>query len=89
MIMKKLFLIILLMCLNACTSTWTHQFKDNSNINFDKGFCKSLANSKTPTYICTNPFMCSPDETSLVLTSLSQNLAEFEHCMHKKGYKKN
>ena len=51
------------------------------------GFCRSFANANAPTYICKDPFMCLPDEISVAITALSQNAAEYNHCMYKKGYK--
>ena len=60
---------------------------NNTELNFHKGFCRSLANAKAPTYICKDPFMCKPEEFSLAITALGQNSAEYNHCMYKKGYK--
>ena len=74
----------------GCSNTsWQHKSNNNSNVNFDSGFCRSLANVKAPTYICKDPLMCSPDEFSLAITALGQNAAEYNHCMYKKGYKPN
>jgi hypothetical protein len=86
--MKKIMNLILIMFLSGCaSSSWTHKSNDNSNLEFDSGFCRSFANANAPTYICRDPLMCSPDELSLAITALGQNAAEYNHCMYKKGYK--
>lgn len=86
--MKKIMNLILIMFLSGCaSSSWTHKSNNNSNLEFDSGFCRSFANANAPTYICKDPFMCSPDELSLAITALGQNAAEYNHCMYKKGYK--
>ena len=86
--MKKIMNLILIIFLSGCaSSSWTHKSNDNSNLEFDSGFCRSFANANAPTYICRDPLMCSPDELSLAITALGQNAAEYNHCMYKKGYK--
>ena len=86
--MNKIMNLILIMFLSGCApSSWTHKSNDNSNLEFDSGFCRSFANVNEPTYICKDPFMCSPDEFSVAITALGQNAAEYNHCMYKKGYK--
>ena len=85
--MKKIMNLILIMFLSGCaSSSWTHKSNDNSNLEFDSGFCRSFANANAPPYICKDPLMCSPDELSLAITALGQNAAEYNHCMYKKGY---
>jgi hypothetical protein len=85
--MKKIMNLILIMFLSGCaSSSWTHKSNDNSNLEFDSGFCRSFANANAPTYICKDPFMCSSDELSVAITALGQNAAEYNHCMYKKGY---
>ena len=85
--MKKIMNLILIMFLSGCaSSSWTHKSNDNSNLEFDSGFCRSFANANAPTYICKDPLMCSPDELSVAITALGQNAAEYNHCMYKKGY---
>ena len=87
--MKKIINLILIMFLSGCaSSSWTHKSNNYSNLEFDSGFCRSFANAKAPTYICNDPFMCSPDELSKAITALGQNTAEYNHCMYKKGYNK-
>ena len=51
----------------SCTTQFKHQSGNNSNLGNDTRYCKATANSQAPTYICRNPFMCAPDETSIVL----------------------
>ena len=86
--MNKIMNLILIMFLSGCaSSSWTHKSNDNSNLEFDSGFCRSFANVNAPTYICKDPFMCLPDELSVAITALGQNAAEYNHCMYKKGYK--
>tara|TARA_B100001540_G_C15451047_1_gene481123 strand:+ start:97 stop:360 length:264 start_codon:yes stop_codon:yes gene_type:complete len=83
----KNFIIISLFFLTSCTSgTWGHRSNNNSNLNFDKGYCRSLANSKSPTYLCRNPLYCEPDEWSKTIVSIAKNTSTFDHCMYKKGY---
>ena len=85
--MKKIMNLILIMFLSGCaSSSWTHKSNDNSNLEFDSGFCRSFANANAPTYICKDPFMCKPEELSLTITALGQNAAEYNHCMYKQGY---
>ena len=88
--MKKFIYVILLSLLTSCVNTsWDHRSGNNSNLDFHSGFCNSLANAKAPTYLCKDPFMCKPEEFSLVITALGQNAAEYDHCMYKKGYNAN
>ena len=85
--MNKLIYIIIFSLLTSCANTsWEHNSENNTELNFHKGFCRSLANAKAPTYICKDPFMCKPEEFSLTITALGQNAAEFNHCMYKQGY---
>ena len=60
--------------------------RNNVDLDFHSGFCRTFANAKAPTYICKDPFMCKPEEFSLAITALGQNAAEYNHCMYKKGY---
>ena len=88
--MKKFIYLILLPLLTSCANTsWDHRSGNNSDLDFHSGFCNSLANAKSPTYLCKDPFMCKPEEFSLVITALDQNAAEYDHCMYKKGYNAN
>ena len=85
--MKKFIYLILFSLLASCANTsWDHRSGNNSDLDFHSGFCNSLANAKSPTYLCKDPFMCKPEEFSLVITALGQNAAEYDHCMYKQGY---
>ena len=88
--MKRFIYLILFSLLTSCANTsWDHTSGNNSDLEFHSGFCNSLANAKSPTYLCKDPFMCKPEEFSLVITALGQNAAEYDHCMYKKGYNAN
>ena len=85
--MKRLFLILILLFLNACaTGTWHKPSGNNSSIENDKGYCSSLARSRFPGYICENPLMCRPDEFNKVLDQIIQQKATFQNCMYRRGY---
>ena len=41
--MKKIMLLIIFSLLTSCaTGTWDHRSNNNSNLNFDKGYCQVL-----------------------------------------------
>ncbi len=85
--MKKIMLLIIFSLLTSCTTgTWHHRLNNNSNLNFDKGYCRSFANSRSPTYLCRNLFYCEPDEWSEVIVSMAQNNSNYDHYMYKKSY---
>ena len=46
----------------------------------------ALSRSQYPGYICRNPLMCAPDETSKVISSIAENSAAYRNCMYGKGY---
>ena len=84
--MNKLIYIILFSLLTSCASgTYSSRDGNNSNLNFDTRFCKSLARSMHPGYICRNPLMCAPNEFNIVINELTQYEALFQHCMHRKS----
>ena len=85
--MKNIFIILIFIFLSACQSNWTSVSGNNSNLTNDKRYCSASADAAVPTYICRNPLMCAPDETSTVIVSISQNNAFYEKCMFEKGYK--
>lgn len=88
--MKNLRYLLLLIFISGCsTGTWSNQSGDNSQLNLDKSFCDSFADSRYPVYLCKNPLMCAPEETSIVISSLAENSAAFRNCMHGKGYNRN
>ncbi len=79
--------ILLLILLSSCVGgTWNHQSGDNSKLDLDRNFCDSFADSRYPTYLCKNPLMCAPQETSLVISSIAENSAAYRNCMYGKGY---
>ena len=85
--MKKLFLITILLLLNACaTGTWENVNGNNMSLENDTGYCRSLAASKFPGYICEDPLMCRPDEFNKVLDQIIQKNATFQNCMYRRGY---
>ncbi len=85
--MKNYLIIFLLFFLTGCaTGTYSDMSGDNSNLNYDTSFCKSLARSKHPGYICKNPLMCAPEEFNLVINELTQYQAVFQNCMLSRGY---
>ena len=80
--MNKLIYIIIFSLLTSCaTGTYTSRDGDNSNLNHDTLYCKSLARSKHPGYICKNPLMCAPEEFNIVINELTQYEAVFQNCM--------
>ncbi len=85
--MKKIITIMLLILLSSCaTGTYTSRDGDNSDLVYDTTFCKSLARSKHPGYICKNPLMCTMEETNIVINEITQFNAVFQNCMLARGY---
>ena len=85
--MKIVFIIISLIFLTSCVSgTYSSRSGDNSSLNYDTTFCKSLARSRHPGYICENPLMCTMKEVNIVLNDLTQYHAVFQNCMLSRGY---
>jgi hypothetical protein len=85
--MKKLIILFLFILITSCASTnWQHTSGVNSNISYDKNYCRSKANVHSPTYICKDPLMCKPEEFSTAITALADNAASYRYCMFNKGY---
>lgn len=85
--MNKIITLFLFFLTASCASAnWQHTSGTNSNLNYDKNYCKSFANVKSPTYICKDPFMCKPEEFSTAITALADNAASYRYCMFNKGY---
>ena len=85
--MKYIITVMLLVILTGCaTGTYTSRDGDSSNLNHDTLYCKSLARSKHPGYICENPLMCTMQEVNIVLNDLTQYHAVYQNCMLRKGY---
>jgi len=82
--MRYFFLFLLVISCGG--GTWSNTSGDNSQLNLDKNYCSSFAQSRYPVYLCRNPLMCAPDETSKVISTLAENNAAFRNCMHGKGY---
>lgn len=83
--MKLYFSLILILFLSGCASEWQNSSGNLNKIYQDKVYCKSVANAASPIYICRNPLMCAPDETSKVIQSLSSNTGYYNQCMFDKG----
>ena len=59
--MKKIMLLIIFSMLASCaTGTWDHRSGNNTNLNFDKGYCRSFANSRSPLIFAEIHFIVSP-----------------------------
>ena len=85
--MKKIITVLLMALLTSCaTGTYSSRDGDNSNLSHDTLYCKSLARSSHPGYICKNPLMCTMEEVNIVLNDLTQYQAVFQNCMLRKGY---
>ena len=85
--MKKIIIFLLILINTGCVSSnWQHTSGVNSNISYDKNYCKSKANVQSPTYICKDPLMCKPEEFSTAITALADHAASYNYCMFNKGY---
>ena len=71
--------------LTSCQQNWQNTTK-NSKLENDKRYCKATANATSPIYICENPLMCKPKESSLVFETLAKNKGIFNKYMFNKGY---
>ena len=83
--MKKILLILSMLLLNSCAAEWQNSTGGSNQLYQDKAYCKSVANAAAPIYICRNPLMCAPDETSTVIQSISSNTGYFNQCMLDRG----
>ena len=89
-ILRIILFISLGFLITACASgTYTKIDGSSSNLNQDRMYCKSLARSKHPGYICKNPIMCEPSEFNIVINDLTQYNAVYQYCMLSKGYQYN
>ena len=88
MSIKQLKFLIIFLIATGCASSYTHSSGNNSNLSNDSNFCSAYARVTAPTYICKNPLMCAPEETSIALDALLNNAAAYDLCMLKKGYQK-
>ena len=78
-------LILLTILVASCATEWQNNSNEPNKLNQDKAYCKSVANAASPIYICRNPLMCAPDETPIVIQSLSSNKGYFDRCMFDRG----
>jgi hypothetical protein len=85
MIKRNLLLISIAILLSSCAAEWQSNTGGSNKLYQDKAYCKSLANAAAPIYICRNPLMCAPDETPVVIQSLSSNTGYFNQCMFDRG----
>ena len=82
----KLFSIFFL--ITSCAGSYTHRSGNNSNLSYDSRLCNAHARVVAPTYICKNPLMCAPEETSIALDALFNNVAAYDLCMLQRVIKK-
>ena len=82
----RLLILLSIIFLTSCATTYSHRSGNNSNLDTDKRFCDAHSKSVAPVYICRNPLMCAPDEVGTVWTSIAQNDAAYDQCMISKGY---
>ena len=85
--MKKIIFLIIFSFIYGCVNgAYSSRDGDNSALVYDTTFCKSLARSKHPGYICKNPLMCTLEETNIVINEITQFNAVFQNCMLARGY---
>ena len=72
--MKKFLEIIVTLLIGiilaSCQQNW-QTTATNTKLENDKKYCKATANATTPIYICENPLMYKPKESSLVFETLA------------------
>jgi len=82
--MKKL-LIVSILFLNSCVTEFENRSGNSSKLDQDRRYCKATARAVAPIYLCRNPLMCAPDETSGVIQSMSSHNAYYDKCMFEQG----
>ena len=82
--MKKL-LIVSILFLNSCVTEFENRSGNSSKLDQDRRYCKATARAVAPIYLCRNPLMCAPDETSRVIQSMSSHNAYYDKCMFEQG----
>lgn len=82
--MKKL-LIVLILFLNSCVTEFESRSGNSSKLDQDRRYCKATARAAAPIYICRNPLMCAPDETSRAIQSISSHNGYYDKCMFDQG----
>ena len=86
--MRKTLIFIFALFLSGCaTKHWVHSSGNNQNVSYVSSQCKNYAVINYPTYVCRNLLYCMPDETNLVISSISRHNAAFNQCMMTNGYR--
>ena len=84
--MKKiLYLLGIALFLNSCASEFENRSGNTSKLDQDRRYCKATARAAAPIYLCRNPLMCAPDETSRVIQSISSHNGFYDKCMYEQG----
>ncbi len=87
--MNKILLIILVVVLSGCaTYAWKHKSGNDNFAAEHLSKCNNLVNLHIPSYICRNITYCTPDETNLVISTLTRRNAALNQCMFELGYNK-
>ena len=83
--MKKILFFSMIVILNSCASEFENRSGNTSKLDQDRRYCKAAARAAAPIYLCRNPFMCAPDETSRVIQSISSHNGFYDKCMYEQG----
>jgi hypothetical protein len=83
--MKKILFLSMIVILNSCASEFENRSGNSSKLDQDRRYCKAAARAAAPIYLCRNPFMCAPDETSRVIQSISSHNGFYDKCMYEQG----
>jgi len=83
--MKKILFFSMIVILNSCASEFENRSGNLSKLDQDRRYCKAAARAAAPIYLCRNPFMCAPDETSRVIQSISSHNGFYDKCMYEQG----
>ena len=83
--MKKILFFSMIVILNSCASEFENRSGKSSKLDQDRRYCKAAARAAAPIYLCRNPLMCAPDETSRVIQSISSHNGFYDKCMYEQG----
>ena len=83
--MKKILFFSMIVILNSCASEFENRSGNSSELDQDRRYCKAAARAAAPIYLCRNPLMCAPDETSRVIQSISSHNGFYDKCMYEQG----
>ena len=83
--MKKILFLSMIVILNSCASEFENRSGNSSKLDQDRRYCKAVARAAAPIYLCRNPLMCAPDETSRVIQSISSHNGFYDKCMYEQG----